>query len=86
MDALGRIVPDGSRIDSLGRFVDENGEPMAVDPSKELPDRVKDPVAGDDLNLTIDLDLQRVAEDELDAAIERARGAATPRPGAPSSR
>ncbi|MFL6031155.1 MAG: penicillin-binding protein 2 [Rubrobacteraceae bacterium] len=75
VDALGRIVPDGSRIDSLGRFVDENGEPMAVDPSKELPDRVKDPVAGDDLNLTIDLDLQRVAEDELDAAIERARGA-----------
>jgi penicillin-binding protein 2 len=75
VDALGRIVPDGSRIDSLGRFVDENGEPMAVDPSKELPDRVKDPVAGDDLNLTIDLDLQRVAENELDAAIERARGA-----------
>ncbi|HEU4847596.1 MAG TPA: penicillin-binding transpeptidase domain-containing protein, partial [Rubrobacteraceae bacterium] len=75
VDALGRIVPDGSRIDSLGRFVDENGEPMAVDPSKELPDRVKDPVAGDDLNLTIDLDLQRVAEDELEAAIERARGA-----------
>jgi penicillin-binding protein 2 len=75
VDALGRIVPDGSRIDSLGRFVDENGEPMAVDPSKELPDRVKDPVAGDDLNLTIDLDLQRVAESELDAAIERARGA-----------
>ncbi|MFL6057378.1 MAG: penicillin-binding protein 2 [Rubrobacteraceae bacterium] len=75
VDALGRIVPDGSRIDSLGRFVDENGDPMPVDPSKELPDRVKDPVAGDDLNLTIDLDLQRVAEDELDAAIERARGA-----------
>jgi len=75
VDALGRIVPDGSRIDSLGRFVDENGEPMAVDPSKELPDRVKDPVAGDDLNLTIDLDVQRVAESELDAAIERAQGA-----------
>jgi penicillin-binding protein 2 len=75
VDALGRIVPDGSRVDSLGRFVDENGEPMAVDPSKELPDRVEDPVAGQDLNLTVDLDLQRVAEAELDAAIERAQGA-----------
>jgi penicillin-binding protein 2 len=75
VDALGRIVPDGSRVDSLGRFVDENGEPMAVDPSKELPDRVEDPVPGQDLNLTIDLDLQRVAEAELDAAIERAQGA-----------
>jgi penicillin-binding protein 2 len=75
VDALGRIVPDGSRVDSLGRFVDENGEPMAVDPSKELPDRVEDPVPGQDLNLTVDLDLQRVAEAELDAAIERAQGA-----------
>jgi penicillin-binding protein 2 len=75
VDALGRIVPDGSRVDSLGRFVNENGEPMAVDPSKELPDHVEDPVPGQDLNLTIDLDLQRVAEAELDAAIERAQGA-----------
>jgi penicillin-binding protein 2 len=75
VDALGRIVPDGSRVDSLGRFVDENGEPMAVDPSKELPDRVKDPVPGQDLNLTVDLELQRVVEDELDDAIERAQGA-----------
>jgi len=75
VDALGRIVPDGSRVDSLGRFVDANGEPMAVDPSKELPDRIEDPVAGQDLNLTVDLDLQRVAEAELDAALDRARGA-----------
>ena len=75
VDALGRIVPDGSRVDSLGRFVDENGEPMAVDPSKELPDHVVDPAPGEDLNLTIDLDLQRVAETELDAAMERAQGA-----------
>ena len=75
VDALGRIVPEGSRVDSLGRFVDENGNPVEVDPSDELPDRVQDPVPGQDLALTIDLDLQRVAEAELDAAIERARGA-----------
>jgi penicillin-binding protein 2 len=75
VDALGRIVPDGSRVDSLGRFVDEDGDPIAVDPSKELPDHVEDPVPGQDLNLTIDLDLQRVAEDELDAAIARAQSA-----------
>jgi penicillin-binding protein 2 len=73
VDALGRIVPEGSRVDSLGRFVDENGEPIAVDPSKELPDRVEDPVPGKDLALTIDLDLQHVAEAELDAAIARAQ-------------
>jgi hypothetical protein len=35
VDALGRIVPDGSRVDSLGRFVDEDGDPIAVDPSKD---------------------------------------------------
>jgi penicillin-binding protein 2 len=81
VDALGRIVPDGSRVDSLGRFVNENGEPIAVDPSKELPDRVEDPVPGEDLNLTIDLDVQRLAEDELDAAIERAQGAGYPGTG-----
>ena len=75
VDALGRIVPEGSRVDSMGRFVDENGEPMAVDPSKEIPDRIVDPVPGKDLALTIDFDLQRVAEAELDGAIERARGA-----------
>ena len=75
VDALGRIVPDGSRVDSLGRFVDEDGDPIAVDPSKELPDHVEDPVSGQDLNLTIDFDLQRVAEDELDAAIARAQSA-----------
>jgi penicillin-binding protein 2 len=84
VDALGRIVPDGSRVDSLGRFVDENGEPMAVDPSKELPDRVEDPVPGQDLNLTIDLDLQRVTEAELDAAIERAQGAGYAGTGGPA--
>ena len=75
VDALGRIVPDGSRVDSLGRFVDADGDPIAVDPSKELPDHIDDPVPGQDLNLTMDLDLQRVVESELEAAIERAQGA-----------
>jgi penicillin-binding protein 2 len=75
VDVLGRIVPEGSRVDSLGRFVDENGNPIAVDPSKELPDRVEDPLPGKDLALTVDLDLQRVAEAELDAAIARAQSA-----------
>ena len=75
VDALGRIVPEGSRVDSLGRFVDENGEPIAVDPSKELPDRIKDPIPGQDLALTMDLDLQRVVESELDGALARAQGA-----------
>ena len=75
VDALGRIVPEGSRLNSLGQFVDENGEPIAVDLSEELPDHIVDPVPGKDLALTIDLDLQRVAEAELEAAIERARSA-----------
>jgi penicillin-binding protein 2 len=75
VDALGRIVPEGSRVDSLGQFVDENGNPINVDPSKEVPDRVVDPAPGRDLALTIDLDLQRVAEAELEAAIARAQSA-----------
>jgi penicillin-binding protein 2 len=75
VDALGRIVPEGSRVDSLGQFVDENGNPVEVDPSKEVPDRVVDPAPGRDLALTIDLDLQRVAEAELEAAIARAQSA-----------
>jgi penicillin-binding protein 2 len=75
VDALGRIVPEGSRINSLGQFVDDNGNPMKVDASTELPDRVVDPVPGKDLTLTIDAELQHVAETELDAAIARARSA-----------
>jgi penicillin-binding protein 2 len=75
VDALGRIVPENSRVNSMGQFVDENGNPIEVDPSHEVPDHVKDPVPGKDLTLTIDLDLQRVAESELDAAIARAQSA-----------
>jgi penicillin-binding protein 2 len=75
VDALGRIVPEGSRVDSMGRFVDASGEPINVNPSQELPDHVTEPVPGNNLTLTIDLDLQKVAEKELDAAIERTREA-----------
>ena len=75
VDALGRIVPEGSRVDSMGRFVDENGDPIRVNPSQEVPDHVTEPVPGNNLTLTINLDLQRVAENELDAALQRTREA-----------
>jgi penicillin-binding protein 2 len=75
VDALGRIVPEGSRVDSMGRFVDEDGDPINVNPSQELPDHVTEPVPGNNLTLTIDVGLQRVVENELDAALERTRKA-----------
>src|SRR5215208_5933364 len=75
VDALGRIVPEGSRVDSMGRFVDENGNPINVNPSQELPDHITEPEPGNNLTLTIDLDLQKVVEKELDAALERTREA-----------
>jgi len=73
VDALGRIVPEGSRVDSMGRFVDENGNPINVNPSQELPDHVTEPEPGNNLTLTIDVDLQKVVEKELDGALERTR-------------
>ncbi len=75
VDALGRIVPEGSRVDSMGRFVDENGNPINVNPSQELPDHVTEPEPGNNLTLTIDVDLQKVVEKELDGALERTREA-----------
>jgi penicillin-binding protein 2 len=75
VDALGRIVPEGSRVDSMGRFVDESGTPINVNPSQELPDHVTEPEPGNNLTLTIDLGLQKVAEKELDAALVRTREA-----------
>jgi penicillin-binding protein 2 len=71
VDALGRIVPEGSRVDSMGRFVDESGNPINVNPSQELPDHITEPEPGNNLTLTIDIDLQKVVEKELDAALER---------------
>ena len=67
VDALGRVVTtrraDGTRAD---------GQPE-VSPELGRPDRITDPVPGKDLALTLDLELQKVAEKELDAAMERAK-------------
>lgn len=73
VDVLGRIVPDGARVNSASEFVDENGNPIESNPTEELPDHVKDPEPGNNLSLTIDVDLQRVVETELEAALERTR-------------
>jgi penicillin-binding protein 2 len=43
-----------------------------VAPELGRPDRITDPAPGKDLVLTLDLELQKAAEKELDAAIERA--------------
>jgi penicillin-binding protein 2 len=75
VDAYGRIVPEGARVDSYGQFVDESGRPIEINASEELPDHVKPSEPGDNLTLTVDLDLQRVVEKELDAAIDRTREA-----------
>ena len=67
VDALGREVEvrmaDGRRYDGRDEDIPEKGEPA----------RITDPVPGKDLRLTIDMDLQKVAESELDGAIERAQ-------------
>ncbi len=73
IDVLGRIVPEGARLNSMSEFVDENGAPIEMDPTSELPDHVKEPEPGNNLTLTVDVDLQRVVESELDAALERTR-------------
>jgi len=67
VDALGREVEvrmaDGSRYDGREEDIPEEGEPA----------RITDPVPGKDLRLTVDLELQKVAEKELDGAIARAQ-------------
>ena len=75
VDVLGRIVPDGARVNSASEFVDENGTPIESNPTQELPDHVKEPEPGNNLALTIDVDLQRVVESELEAALDRTREA-----------
>ena len=75
VDVLGRIVPEGARVNSASEFVDEDGTPMESNPTEELPDHVKEPEPGNNLSLTLDVDLQRVVEKELDAALERTREA-----------
>ncbi|MGI8519800.1 MAG: penicillin-binding protein 2, partial [Actinomycetota bacterium] len=67
VDALGREVEvrmaDGSRYDGREEDIPEEGEPA----------RITDPVPGKDVRLTVDLELQEVAEEELDGAIARAQ-------------
>lgn len=67
VDALGRVVAtrraDGTRADGQAEVAPELGR----------PDKITDPVPGKNLTLTLDTELQKVAEDELDAAMERAR-------------
>lgn len=74
VDAFGRIVPKGAKLDSMGRFVDASGtDSNGVDPRMAQPNKVTEPVPGDDLTLTLDENLQKTAEKELDAAIQRAK-------------
>ncbi len=67
VDALGRTPAerraDGTRAD---------GQPE-VAPELVKPESTTDPVAGKDLTLTIDMNLQKDAESELDDAINRAQ-------------
>ena len=73
VDVLGRIVPEGARVNSASEFVDHNGTPIESNPTEELPDSVKEPEPGNNLALTLDVDLQRVVETELEAALDRTR-------------
>lgn len=67
VDAVGRVVTvrraDGTRADGAPEVSPELGRPASI----------TDPQAGKDLTLTIDLELQKAAEAELDAAILRAQ-------------
>ncbi|MDQ3833316.1 MAG: penicillin-binding protein 2 [Actinomycetota bacterium] len=75
VDALGRQVAvrraDGQRYDERPEEIPELGQPA----------RITDPVPGKDLKLTIDLNLQKTAEKELDAAIARAQSEGAPGTG-----
>jgi penicillin-binding protein 2 len=71
VDALGRQVAvrkaDGRRYDGSPEEIPEHGRPA----------RISDPVPGKDVALTVDMDLQETAEEELDAALERTRANGT---------
>ena len=67
VDALGRVVAVRRADGTLA-----SGSPE-VAPELRQPDRIVEPEPGHDLSLTIDLDLQRTAEAELEAAMERAQ-------------
>ena len=70
-DATGKAVAvrraDGTRAD---------GQPE-LSPELSKPESVTEPVAGKDLKLTLDMKLQRAAEEELDAALARAQAEGT---------
>ena len=67
VDVLGRQVAvrtaDGRRYD---------GRPEGI-PEMDKPERITDPAPGNDLRLTLDLNLQKTVEKELDGAINRAQ-------------
>ena len=67
VDVLGRQVAvrtaDGRRYD---------GGPEGI-PEMDKPERITDPIPGKDLRLTIDLNLQKTVEKELEGAINRAQ-------------
>ncbi|MDQ3658564.1 MAG: penicillin-binding protein 2 [Actinomycetota bacterium] len=67
VDALGRVVTlrraDGTRADGQ----------REVSPMLGAPESMTDPVPGKNLKLTLDMDLQKTAERELELALERAR-------------
>jgi penicillin-binding protein 2 len=67
VDAMGRQVAvrqaDGQRSDGGDEQIPELGKPA----------RTTDPTPGEDLKLTLDLNLQKTMEKELDGAISRAR-------------
>jgi penicillin-binding protein 2 len=71
VDALGRVVTvrraDGTRADGQPEVAPELGQ----------PDGIEQPEPGSDLTLTIDMDLQKVAERELEAAMARAQAEGT---------
>lgn len=71
VDALGRVVTvrraDGTRADGAPEVAPELGQ----------PDGLRQPQPGNDLMLTIDMDLQKVAERELEAALARAQAEGT---------
>lgn len=74
VDALGRVVPEGSKLDSMGRFVTGSGvNSKGVDPLHAQPSHVTDPVPGDNLKLTIDAKLQQNVQGELAKAIQAAQ-------------
>lgn len=60
-------------VDVQGRVVDGNQRPIAGNEVVQRPERVEEPVSGNDLVTTVNMDLQKKAESELDEAISRAQ-------------